>query len=271
MKDTVVFDIETKKSFDDVGGRDHMDLLGISVLCAYSYNKDAYFAFEEHEVAGFKKMLDEAGTLIGFNIKGFDIPVMEPYIPAASYNVAVLDLMDDVVRGAGFRISLDNLAGTTLGVKKSADGLQALQWYKEGKIDESKKYCTQDVRVTKELYEHGKAHGNILFFSRDQMRKTAIPVSWGGAVQKDVSSILREALAERRSVEIDYVTGTASSSADEPRNIRLVDVYKLNKEVFEGYCHLRRAPRIFKIDRVLSAKITPNPYVIKEDVQDALF
>ncbi|MEK7133086.1 MAG: ribonuclease H-like domain-containing protein [Patescibacteria group bacterium] len=271
-KDIIVFDIETKKSFEEVGGRDKPDLLGISVLGAYSYQRDQYLAFEERELDKFKELLEQAGLLIGFNIKSFDLPVLEPYLPVSSYNLAFLDLMDDVVLGAGFRLSLDNLAGNTIGAKKTADGLQALRWYKEGKIEEIKKYCLQDVRVTKELYEFGRKNGHIFYLSRDQGKKMALAVSWGQSEKKDVRQILNEAFLKRKRVEIDYITHLPSLSSDgDARNKRLVDIYGLNRDSFEGFCHLRKAKRIFKIDRVLAARLTDKPYQIQTDVQNGLF
>jgi DEAD/DEAH box helicase domain-containing protein len=268
MKDTVVFDIETKKSFDEVGGRENLHLLGISVIGAYSYNQDKYFAYDEHQIADFGKLLEETEVLIGFNIKGFDLPVLDAELPLIKYNFTSLDLMDDVITGAGFRISLDNLATATIGAKKSADGLQAIRWYKEGKIDEIKKYCLQDVKVTKDLYEYGKKYGNILHYARDKAQNKALPVSWGKPIQKDVGVILREAYADRKSVEISYATGDTAGQGIE---MRTVDIYKISRDSFEGFCHLRKAVRIFKIDKVLSAKPVERAYQTAEDVQTALF
>ena len=61
------------------------------------------------------------------------------------------------------RLSLDRLAEHTLGTKKSADGMQALKWYKEGKIREICEYCRQDVEITKNLFLHGLENGHLLF------------------------------------------------------------------------------------------------------------
>ncbi|OGF75327.1 hypothetical protein A3C77_01395, partial [Candidatus Giovannonibacteria bacterium RIFCSPHIGHO2_02_FULL_45_13] len=141
----IVFDIETKKSFDEVGGRTFFDKLGISVVGAYIYGTDKYCAFEEHEIPEFEKLILSAPRVIGFNIHHFDLPVLRPYVSLNFKNLATLDLMEDIERGLGFRVSLDNLAENSLGVRKSGDGMQALRWYKEGKIDEIKKYCLKDV------------------------------------------------------------------------------------------------------------------------------
>ncbi|MDO8522928.1 MAG: ribonuclease H-like domain-containing protein [bacterium] len=174
----VVFDIETKKSFDEVGGKDHFDKLGISVVGAHTSVDDKYYAFEEHEIPEFEKMIKGARCVIGFNIHHFDLPVLQPYVGWSLKTLNTLDLMDDVEKGAGFRISLDNLSDITLGARKSGDGMQALRWYKEGKIEEIKKYCLKDVELTKKLFEYGKKNGHVLFYSKHTGGRVAIPVGW---------------------------------------------------------------------------------------------
>jgi len=175
----VVFDIETKKSFDEVGGKSNFDKLGISVVGAHVSGEDRYYAFEEHEIPQFEKMIQGARRVVGFNIHHFDIPVLQPYIGWSLKSLKTLDLMEDVAKGAGFRISLDNLSETTLGARKSGDGMQALRWYKEGRIDDIKKYCLKDVELTKALWEYGQKNGHVLFYSRNSSGRVAIPVSWG--------------------------------------------------------------------------------------------
>lgn len=272
MADTIVFDLETKKDFAEVGGREHLEKLEVSILCAYSYLSDKFYAFEEKDLGHFEQMLSSAGKVIGFNIKGFDLPVLRPYLKLDQSALPVLDLMDDVVSGVGFRVSLDNLCQTTLGAAKSAHGLDAVKWYREGKMAEIKKYCTDDVRLTRDLYEFGKTNGHVLFLSRDEKGRVAIPVRWSeasGPAAAGLKKILEEALARKKSVEIDYVT-RSSDRPDSLRKTRLVDIYKLDGDFFEGFCHLRKSPRIFKIERVLAAKLTALPYEIPGEAQTKL-
>ena len=269
MADTIVFDLETKKEFAEIGNRENLHLLGVSVLCAYSYDEDKFYSFEEKDLSSFEKMLFAAGRVIGFNIKGFDIPVLRPYLNLSPVTVPLLDLMDDVVAGVGFRVSLDNLCQTTLGASKSAHGLDAVKWYREGKMEEIKKYCTDDVRLTRDLYEFGKQNGHVLFLSRDEAGRIAIPVHWSFESSPNIRQVLSDALQKKFSVEIDYVTRSSDSSAP-ARNLRLIDIYKLDGDFFEGYCHLRKGPRIFKIDRVLAAKLTALPYKVPAEAQTKL-
>ncbi len=267
--DTIVFDLETKKEFAEVGGRDKFDLLGVSILSAYSYNRDKFFSFEEKDLGHFEKMLSEANLVIGFNIRHFDYPVLAPYVKIDTKTLPTLDLMDEVVANAGFRVSLDNLCQTTINAKKSAHGLDAIKWFREGKIDEIKNYCTDDVRLTRDLYEFGKKNGYVTFFSRDQMDKISIPVKWRMDEAQNVRQVLNEALSARKSVEIDYITRAAESS-NTLRNTRLVDIYDIGPDSFEGFCHLRGGLRVFKIDRVLKAKLTLNNYNTEADLQGRL-
>ena len=175
----VVFDIETKKSFDEVGGKSNFDKLGISVVGAHTSLDNKYLAYEEHEIPEFERLIKNARCVIGFNIHHFDIPVLQPYIGWSLKNLKTLDLMEDVEKGAGFRISLDNLSESTLGARKSGDGMQALRWYKEGRIDDIKKYCLKDVELTRALWEYGKKNGHVLFYSKHSSGRVAIPVGWG--------------------------------------------------------------------------------------------
>lgn len=270
MSNTIIFDLETKKEFAEVGGRDFVDKLGVSVLAAYSSADDAYHIFEEYELSRFEKMLKNADVIVGFNIKGFDIPVLQAYTSFNLGTLPLLDMMDDVVAGVGFRVSLDNLARTTLGISKSADGLQALRWFREGKIQEVKEYCIQDVKVTKALYEYGKEHGHVKFISRDAPGEISIPVRWDRNYEgRNVFQILKDAMQARRSVEFDYITKNPERGG-EPRNTRLVDIYALSDTTAEGYCHLRKGNRIFKIDRILRATRTNKSYQLPTDVQHTL-
>lgn len=182
-KNDIVFDIETKRSFQEVGGKDNMEKLGISVLGAYFYADEKYHAFEEHELPEFEKIIRELahkkhGRVIGFNIYHFDLPVLQPYISWNLKELPSLDLMQDVELGVGFRVSLDNLAQNTLSAQKSGSGMQALQWFKEGKIEEIKKYCLKDVELTKNLYEYGAREGKVYFFEKDAMNKVSVSVNW---------------------------------------------------------------------------------------------
>ena len=128
-------------------------------------------------------MFKNTGLLVGYNIKHFDIPVLQPHVSFPLSKIKHLDMILDPTNGAGFRPKLDNLARTTLGIAKSADGLQALRWYREGKIQEVKDYCLQDVKVTKELFEFGRKNGFVKLVSRETMGEISVSVKWNVMTQ----------------------------------------------------------------------------------------
>lgn len=268
----MVIDIETKKAFAEVGGEQNIRELGISVAGVYSYAKDAFFALEEHELSRLGEILKDTEHVIGFNIKHFDIPVMEPYLGQDSFSkIAVTDLFEHVLNSLGHRAGLGALAKATLGEGKSGHGLEALQWFREGRVEEVKKYCLDDVRLTRDLFEYGKKHGHVLFESYVDGKTRSVPVAWGKEATKPVLGILEEAFRERRRLAIEYVSSEDSDGLGF-RKSRLIDVYKIkpNGEI-EAYCHLRQALRNFRIRRIVKAELTSDSYTIPSDAQSVLF
>ena len=85
--------------------------------------------------------------------------------------------MEHIYEALGFRVSLDSLAEASLGETKSADGVQSVQWFKEGKIDKVIEYCKRDVEVTKRLYEYGVQNGFVRFKDRRGGKKK-VQVNW---------------------------------------------------------------------------------------------
>ena len=271
MRDTLVIDLETKKAFAEVGGERNVAELGISVAGVYSYAKDAFFAYEEHELPRLAEMLKETDHIIGFNIIHFDIPVLAPYVEKNLLApIAVTDIFADAVAFLGHRVGLDGVARATLGEKKSGHGLEALEWFRQGRMEEVKKYCLDDVRLTRDLYEYGKKNGHILFESFADGNTHSIPVDWTGKKQVPVAGVLAAAFASRRRVAIEYISSQDSDKLGF-RKSRLVDIYAIkNNGDIEGYCHLRQAVRKFNLRRIMKAEATDESYLIPQDVQPAL-
>ena len=109
------------------------------------------------------KDLQKLDLVIGFNNKRFDNQVLSAYTVFNLASLPTLDIMEKVYVRLGYRLSLDRLAEHTLGVKKTADGLQALKWYKEGRIQEIADYCRQDVKITRDLFLFGLKNRYLLF------------------------------------------------------------------------------------------------------------
>lgn len=158
--DTIVFDVETKETFNEIGGNNPAKL-SISLLGAYSYDRQEYRSFLEEELSDFWRWLENAELLVGFNSDHFDIPIIEKYWRQIR-DIHSLDLMKEIVDQTGFRVKLNSVAEATLGEKKSGDGLEAIKLFRDGRIDDLKKYCLDDVRITRDIYEFGKQEGKVL-------------------------------------------------------------------------------------------------------------
>ena len=176
-KNIVVLDLETQKSFKEVG-KSKLEKLKISVVGIYDYLNDMYSTYEEKEIIQLEKRLKEIDLLIGFNIRRFDLPVLAPYLFGSTQQLPVLDLLDDIEKYRGHRASLDSIAGPTLKKHKIGTGVEALILYKENRMEELKRYCLEDVRLTKEIYEYGCREGKILFTSTWDYKTYEIPVNW---------------------------------------------------------------------------------------------
>ena len=171
----MVFDVETRRSAAEVGGWHRADRMGVSV--AVLWDGEAYRHFRQEELGVMLGLMRRAGLVIGFNSLRFDYKVLQPFADFDLHELPSLDLLMEVRNRLNYRVSLDNLGRATLGVPKTADGLKALQWWKEGRIDLIGAYCEADVDITRRLYEFGRADGHVLFTSRAGQR-VRIPVEW---------------------------------------------------------------------------------------------
>ena len=149
----IVFDIETRNTFDDVGSRRPEDL-DISVVALYNYKEDKYFAFEEKEFDNMWEHFDNADAIIGFNSNHFDIPLLNKYYQYDLSKKKSIDIMEAVKNSLGRRLKLDWIAKGTLGISKSGHGLEAVEWWNSGEIQKIKDYCIDDVRITREIFEY---------------------------------------------------------------------------------------------------------------------
>ncbi len=158
----VVFDLETQRSFEEVGGRTQVRKLGVSVAVAYRYDRDEFVAFTEERVGDLVDLLSTAELVVGYNIRGFDYEVLSAYTERNLFSLPTLDLMYEIEARLGFAPKLQSVAAATLGTGKSADGLQALEWWRRGEVDRIVEYCRDDVRVTRDLYNYGKRNRCVM-------------------------------------------------------------------------------------------------------------
>ncbi len=185
MPETVYFDLETQRSFNDVGGAANLGKMGVSVVCSYSTATGEYRVYGEDDLDDLVALLTKAELVVGYNHLHFDYGVLEGYtvldLGAQTVN---LDLMVDLKVHTGRRIGLDKVASATLGSGKSAAGIDALKWWRDYKttgdaatIMKIAKYCAYDVKVTKCLHEYGREHGHVKYDDGSGIEQI-VPVHW---------------------------------------------------------------------------------------------
>lgn len=158
----VVFDIETKNIFQDVGSNNPADL-SISIVGLYEYQGDKYSSYLEEELPQLWPIIENADMFITYNGDHFDIPLLNKYYSGDLFKIKSLDLLKEIQKSAGRRMKLDQVAEGTIGINKSGHGLDAIRWWKEGKIEELRKYCLDDVKITKDIYDFALKNDKIIF------------------------------------------------------------------------------------------------------------
>ncbi len=156
----VVFDIETTGSFD---GPFNPLALELTICCTYDSESGEYDSFLKEDLPRLWKLLEHVDLLIGYNSDHFDIPVLNKYYPGDLSHIRSLDLLKEVQNVLGRRIKLDMIAEGTLNAKKIANGLQAIQWWKEGNIDKLREYCIKDVEITKKIFDYAREKNAIKY------------------------------------------------------------------------------------------------------------
>ena len=185
------FDIETQKSAEDVGGWNNAHLMRVAVAVLYDTATERYESFDESRVPELLERLAAADLVVGFNVLRFDYAVLRGYTDDDPARFPTFDLLADIHRRIGFRLPMGHLAEETLGVPKSADGLQSLAWWREGQVDRVTDYCRRDVEILRALFEHGERHGFLRFRTRDGER-VRLPARW------DAAQLVEAARAEAR-------------------------------------------------------------------------
>ena len=174
----VYFDLETQKSAAEVGGWHNKRAMKLVLGVTYSTARGTYEIYREGDVEKLIQELQRADRVIGYNVIDFDFEVLAPYSVFDLSQVPVLDLMQDVEKVIGARVGLDALSEQPLGCGKTADGMAALKWYREGKMAEIAKYCCYDVKATKLVHEFGAQYGCVFYFSKKTQRRERVPVTW---------------------------------------------------------------------------------------------
>ncbi len=172
-----VLDIETQRSAREVGGWQNAAGMRVSCAVLYMSDRDEIRVFTEEEVPDLIEILMGLSLVVGFNILGFDYRVLAPYSPKGLSSIPTLDMLRDIHLRLGYRVSLDNIARATLNISKSANGMLALKWWKEGKMDKIIQYCKRDVEITRDVFLFGREKGFIYFTNKSGSR-VRLEVNW---------------------------------------------------------------------------------------------
>lgn len=174
----VFFDLETQNLFEDVGGRDHVDQLKVACAVTYSTMKNDFTIYWEKDVPALLAELKAATKVVGFNVLHFDYRVLQPYATQLRLaSIPTIDMLVDIQKVLGFRVSLDNVAGASLGSAKSADGIQSVEWFRNGELDKVADYCKADVDITRRVFDFGREHGFVYYKSKLGSKLKAV-VNW---------------------------------------------------------------------------------------------
>ena len=174
----VFFDLESQNLFEDVGGRENIDKLRVACGVTWSTQKNDFSVYWEKDVSALIDELRSATRVIGFNLKGFDYLVLQPYAPEIRFaSIPTLDMLLELQKILGFRISLDSIASASLGATKTADGIKSVEWFRAGELDKVAEYCKADVDITRRVYEFGRDNGHIFYKSR-LGSKLKVDVKW---------------------------------------------------------------------------------------------
>ncbi|RPJ23472.1 MAG: helicase [Chloroflexi bacterium] len=173
----VYFDLESQKIFQEVGGRDASKLL-LACGVTWSTARNDFAVYWEKDVSQLVAELKSADRVIGFNIISFDYEVLRPYAVHENFRAfRSTDMLQDIYRTLNFRLSLDSIARATLGTTKTADGLQSVQWFRDGELDKVAEYCKSDVDITRRVYEFGRDNGYVNYYSK-LGSKLKVAVNW---------------------------------------------------------------------------------------------
>ena len=238
----LVLDIESKKSFAEVGGAHNKHLLGVSVVGVYHYDGDRFEAYREEDFAELEVVLKEAELIIGFNLIGFDWPVLAAELGDWVRDLPTLDIMYEVQRVLGHRVSLDSIAKATLGTTKLGSGLDALVYYADGDWEKLERYCLEDVKLTRDIYEYANKE-HTLYYSKG---KHNAPISIEFA-ESQHAPLFKEAAKTKGSIKMTYSSKNSSKE-------RMIDVHSFDGMYIKGFCHIKKMVLTFRIDRVEAAE-----------------
>ncbi len=191
MLDHIVVDVEIQKAIEETpGGWDATDKLGVAVACVWKYRDQRMRVYGPEDVPALRERLLKADRISGYNIWGFDFPVIwgfskqqwsaksyyenQPFVDVKN---KLLGITDDLLRriwtalgydpDGGWQkgmggAKLDDIAAATLGVRKIGNGADAPKWYQAGQIQRVVSYCADDVAIERDLCDFIDRYGYVI-------------------------------------------------------------------------------------------------------------
>ncbi len=160
----IYLDTETQRAAAEVpGGWTNIPGFGLSV--AVTWDSDAGFReWFEDQVPALVNVLAAAERVVTFNGERFDFPVLSAYAPVEALYPKSFDILVDLKRRLGYRVSLQSLAQATLGRSKAGTGMEALLWWRSGdpvKRRQVVEYCRRDVELLRDCVAFGRKEGYV--------------------------------------------------------------------------------------------------------------
>jgi DEAD/DEAH box helicase domain-containing protein len=174
---TYILDIQTRKNYEDVGGKKGISQMGVSFAALLNHDSDEIIVYTAQDI---NKLIDNilaARLVVGLNLKKFVYPVLAGYRSADFENINFLDLLEYLRKKIIRRPCIEELLSGTLDSDRSIDSMKIARLFKNGKIEEVKQITIQNVKDLNSIYSFGKQHGHV-FINDDTGQRWKISVSW---------------------------------------------------------------------------------------------
>lgn len=175
--DIVYLDLETQHSLYEVGGWRNINKLRVSIGVTFSTALNKYTIYWEPTVHQLIHQLTKAHLIVGFNLLKFDYKVLQAYTSIHLAQLPTLDIMADISQRLHRPVSLNSIVKATLELEKTADGLQAVQWFKQNKLVQIAEYCCYDVKLAMLIHQFGLQNGFVYVLDK-QGNKQLVKVDW---------------------------------------------------------------------------------------------
>jgi len=185
MHHRIYLKLTTQRSMNDVGGKQNIGKLGLAVAVTFSTIKCQYRVFDEAQVDELIDLLTGADLVVGHNHVEFDHQVLQGYTRRDMlFQTVNHDLLLDLEKRVGCKLSLNSLATATLGVGRVAKGMEKLAWWWNYQRTGDKAWllrlaegCALDVKTLMLVHWYGIEHGHVLFTDRSGIVRQ-VQVDW---------------------------------------------------------------------------------------------